>query len=173
MPSQLQHQQEPIPTLTSPKLLNRGHATGRLAAEMARVMADSSYRFSILLVEMDGLNDSFDRLGYASQKDGRARTLGFLTKDLRPDDLCCQLSEDEFLLILSGTGDKEAEALAHSLRGRWNPAGSQQEDVLLSIGIASYPTHGCSIEQLLCAADQAAYTDRLAQEERQPFRAAN
>lgn len=140
---------------------------------MSRVRADENYHFSILLVELNGLSESFDRLGYASEKNARSRTLGFLTKDLGAEDLCCQLSEDEFLLILAGAGEKEALAVAYSLRRYWNPAGSQQADVRLCIGLASYPTHGCSIEQLLCAADQAAYADRLLQEEPQLAKIAN
>jgi hypothetical protein len=45
---------ENTPGLT--KLWNRGHGAGRLALEIGRAQRESEYRFSILLVQFDGLS---------------------------------------------------------------------------------------------------------------------
>ncbi len=142
---------------------NRGHATKRLDEEMARARQDATYQFSTVLVHFEGLSDSADRLGYAAAgEDVWRHAMGFLTQDLRPSDLCCRLSTDEFVLILAEQGQADARALVDRLRDRWQPApGSRDADVQLNIGIASYPTHGCRIEELLRAADEALDADRV------------
>lgn len=144
---------------------SRDHATRRLAEEMGRAQREGDYQFSILVVEFEGLTDSADRLGYALGGDVWRRALSFLTEDLRAQDLCCRLSGDEFLLILSGGEQSDAERVVDSLRRRWTPApGSREADLHLSIGLASYPANGCKVEQLLCAADEALHADRMRNE---------
>jgi diguanylate cyclase len=140
----------------TPKLLNRNHATDRLAQEVNRAKQDPSYEFSILLIEFDGLSDITDRLGYASGDEVWGRVLGTLLHDLRANDLCCRLGGDEFLLILPGKGQAECALVMDRLYQRWNPkAGSREATVELSIGVASYPVQGSSVHGLLGAADDA------------------
>ncbi|MBC8133097.1 MAG: diguanylate cyclase [Deltaproteobacteria bacterium] len=148
--------------LPAPKEWNRSHATKRLAEEMGHAKGDAAYQFSILLVEFGGLTDSADRLGYASGQDVWRRAMAFLVQDLNAEDLCCRLSGDEFLLILSGEGLADARNVVERLKQRWQPAaGTREGSIQVNIGIASYPTHGCKIEELLCAADEALHADRL------------
>lgn len=144
---------------------NRVHATKRLADEMTRARTEPGYEFSVLLVELEGLSDSRDRLGYASGHDVWRRAFEFLNADLRAEDLCCRLSGDEFLLILSDQGERGARGVVEALRRRWQPAaGTRDAGIQMNIGLASYPTHGCRIEQLLCAADEALHADRTRNE---------
>ena len=142
---------------------NRGDATLRLDEEMERASQDAAYQFSTVLVHFEGLSASSDRLGYAAaSEDVWRRAMGFLTQYLRATDLCCRLSSDEFVLILAAQGPAEARALVDRLRGRWQPApGSRDADIKINIGIASYPTHGCRIQELLRAADEALDADRV------------
>jgi diguanylate cyclase (GGDEF)-like protein len=160
-----------LPTITrveprplSGKQANRSHATKRLDQEMERARQEAGYQFSAVLVHFEGLSDSaHDQLGYAAGGDDVwRRAMEFLTQDLRAVDLCCRLSTDEFVLILSAQGQSEAGTLVDWLRDRWQPPpGSRQADIQLNIGIASYPTHGCRVEELLRAADEALDADRL------------
>jgi diguanylate cyclase len=139
-----------------PKLWNRNHATDRLAQEVNRAKQDPSYQFSILLAEFDGLSDITDRLGYASGDDVWGRVLGMLLQDLRAVDLCCRLGGDEFLLILPGKGQAESRVVLDHLLRRWNPgAGTREATIELSIGVASYPGDGSSVQALLGSADDA------------------
>lgn len=151
-------EERPLPV----KQPNRSHATRRLGEEMDRAARDAHYQFSIVLVQLEGLSDTADRLGYASGDDVWRRALTFLNQGLSSQDLCCRLSSEEFLLILPAQGHAEALAMVEALRRRWQPsAGTREAAVDLSIGIASYPTHGCRIEELLRAADEALDGDRV------------
>jgi diguanylate cyclase (GGDEF)-like protein len=154
----LDFENRPLPT----QLWNRSHATRRLADELGRAAREQGYQFSVLLVEFDGLSDITDRLGYASGDDVWRRILGVLTQDLRTHDLCCRLGGDEFLLILPAKGPSECRAVAERLHRRWNPGvGTREATVAVNIGIAAYPGHGATIEDLLGSADEAMQSDRI------------
>jgi diguanylate cyclase (GGDEF)-like protein len=147
------------------KLWNRTHGTDRLAIEMARARQDANHEFSVLLVEFEGLSDVTDRLGHASGQDVWRRVLGVLTHDLSARDLCCRLSGDEFLLILSARGQAECNDVLENIRRRWTPgAGSREASVEVNIGIASYPAHGSTIEELFGAADESLDANKLRNE---------
>ena len=153
------------------KHLDRGDAFKRLDDEVARAERETSYRFSILLVEFDGLSDTADRLGYVAEGDVWRRAMRFLGQDLTAQDLCCRLSSDEFLLILSGKDRADAIELTDRLRDRWNPApGSRDAGIQVSVGMASYRAQGSTVEDLLCAADETLHADRL---DTETLRAAN
>jgi diguanylate cyclase (GGDEF)-like protein len=154
-----------VPAAKQTKFWNRSHATQRVAEELTRVQAESRYEFTILLVEFAGLSEITDRLGYAPADDVWRRVLGALLEDLNPDDLCCRLGGDEFLLILSGRGQLEAQFVVERLRRRWNPSPTSREAVVeLNIGIASSPAYGRTIETLLAAADESSQADRMRNE---------
>lgn len=148
-----QAQREGRSTLTT--FWDRGHATGRLAEEVRRAQGEATYEFSILLVAFDGLRHLTGRLGYASEDGAWRRVLALLTQDLRQGDLCCRLSEDEFLLILPGSGQVECSNVADRLFRHWSPApGTPEATMEMSVGIASYPRSGCTVEGLIGAANE-------------------
>lgn len=143
------------------KQWTRVHATKRLEDEVDRANAEPTYRFSILLVEFDGLSDAADRLGYAAEEDVWRRALGFLAQDMSAQDMCCRLSGDEFLMILPGKNHDAALDIKECLHRRWQPATLSREARLqVNIGTASYPAQGSTVEQLLRAADETLDTDR-------------
>jgi diguanylate cyclase (GGDEF)-like protein len=143
------------------KQWTRVHATKRLEEEGERASTQPTYRFSILLVEFEGLGDTADRLGYASEENVWRRALGFLVQDMSADDMCCRLSGDEFLLILPGKDDGAARDAMERLHRRAKPAAlSREAGISINIGIASYPTHGSTVEQLLRAADETLHAER-------------
>ncbi len=150
----------PPPSLD--KVWNRLHATNRLAEEVKHAGREAAYKFSILLVQFDGLSRMIFRLGHAPADDVWQRVLGALVHDLRAGDLCCRLGGDEFLLILPSVDQSVCGDLVDRLHQRWNPApGTREATIELNIGPATYPAHGSTTEGLLAAADQAMNTDRL------------
>ncbi len=150
---------ENTPGLT--KLWNRSHGAGRLEMELKRGQRDREYRFAILLVQFDGLSRATDRLGHASGEGVWRRVLGVLTDDLGVEDLCCRLGGDEFLLILPERGESESRVLVERLLRHWNAAPTARESALeVSIGIASYPAQGSTVEGLFAAADEAMHADK-------------
>jgi diguanylate cyclase (GGDEF)-like protein len=134
---------------------DRGHATGRLAEEVRRAQVDANYEFSILLVAFDGLRHLTGRLGYSSEDGTWRRVLALLTQDLQQGDLCCRLGEDEFLLILPGSGQVECASVAERLFRHWSPVpGTREATLEMSVGIASYPGNKCTVEGLIGTANE-------------------
>jgi diguanylate cyclase (GGDEF)-like protein len=143
------------------KLWNRGHGADRLTAEIARAAEDANYQFSILLVQFDGLTSVTNRLGHASDQDVWRRVLAALNQDLGADDVCCRLGGDEFMLILPQKGEVACRAAGERIRQRWMPRPDGREAALeMSIGFASYPGDGATIEVLLMTADETMDADR-------------
>lgn len=140
---------------------NRGHGANLLALEIERAQQESGYRFSILLVELDDLSRATDRLGRVSTDDVWRRVLGVLTESLGAKDLCCRVGEDEFMLILPEKTRSECRFFGERLRRRWTSARGALEAALeVSIGIASYPAQGTTVERLFGAVDEAVCTDK-------------
>lgn len=163
----LSHFEQPAAPATPKKFWNRNHATQRLAEELSRAANEARYEFSIVLIEFAGLSDITDRLGYAPADDVWRRVLGTLMEGLHPHDLCCRLGADEFILILPGKGARESQFVVDRLRRRWNPpAGSRESSIELSVGMASAPAHGSTIEALLSTADLGCQSDRLLNDQR-------
>ena len=150
---------ENTPGLT--KLWNRGHGAERLDAEIERAQKDATHRFSIVLVQFDGLESVTDRLGHASTDCVWRRVLGVLTEDLGPKDLCCRLGGDDFMLILPSRSESECRVLAERLHRRWTFApGTLEASLEMNVGIASYPAEGSTVGSLFCAVDVDLSVDR-------------
>ncbi|MES1164679.1 MAG: GGDEF domain-containing protein [Verrucomicrobiota bacterium] len=147
------------------KLSNRTHATARLEEEMARAKRDTRGECSIVLVQFDGLSDVADRLGYAFGDDMWRHVLGVLVQDVRPQDMCCRLGGDEFLLILPGRGLAECRAVADRLCRRWNPGpGTRESNVEVNVGVAAFPSQGTTMGALLASADEDMQANRFQHE---------
>jgi diguanylate cyclase (GGDEF)-like protein len=80
---------------------------------------------------------------------------------LRVDDVVARLGGDEFtVLITNGFDAIAAEAVAHQivdLVGSPYFVQGETVEVRASLGLARYPEHGATVEELLAAADRAMY----------------
>ncbi len=142
------------------ELWNRRTCNERLAEETSRAQREASYRFSVIIVDVNDLKGINDRLGHAAGDQALRWVARFLGHDLRAHDLCCRQGGDEFLLILPGSGEKECRDLIERLRQRWQSKARSEGAISVSIGAASYPAHGSTAEALLAVADAAMYEDK-------------
>ncbi len=150
---------ENTPGLT--KLWNRGYGTNRLDAEIGRAQSDPAHRFSLVLIQFDGLDSATDQLGHISTDSVWKRVLGVLTGDLGEKDFCCRLGGDEFLLILPNRTESECRALAERLRRDWTSAPRTLEGSLeMSVGIASYSEAASTVKGMFCAVDEDMFADK-------------
>lgn len=130
------------------------------AAESAlhEALTSPSFRaFSVLLVDGDDLR-SYNDLGYEAGN-RMIRDLGrMLGERLRDGDVLTRwLSGDEYLIILNGAGRRDACAIAERLRSH---VARQTVDwpipITVSIGVASAPDDGVSVERLIRTVEQRA-----------------
>lgn len=117
-------------------------------------------RFAVLLIDLDGFKQVNDTLGHHAG-DLLLRGVAVRLQTLmRESDLAARLGGDEFAVLLPGAGCEEASLLAKrfisalaapfALDGGIGRVGA-------SIGIAVWPDHGLTGDDVLRLADQAMY----------------
>ena len=112
--------------------------------------------FSILLLDLDGLKKINDAFGHIVGSRALCRVAEILQLHCRELDTPARYGGDEFALVLPETSFEQACQVAHRIAER---LASDPEDpkISASMGVAEYPHDGCSIEQVLRAADEALY----------------
>ncbi len=162
---QIAHQ-DPLTTLW-----NRRYADLRLAEEISRARREGGYRFSMVLIDVDDLKRVNDQNGHAAGDEALRWVAAFLREGLRGHDLCCRIGGDEFLLILPASGEQECADLVARIRRRFrDPASANGATITVSIGTASFPTQGTTVETLLGVADDGMYADKRRRDPAHPAR---
>ena len=139
---------------------NRRYLDEALPREFARAEREA-YPLCIMMVDIDDfkrLNDEFGHLAGDLMLQGLGRLLSSRT---RAGDIVCRYGGDEFLGIFPtlafGDARRRAEALCDEfaeLKVVFDGKVLQSE---VSIGVACFPLHGATMDQVLRAADQALY----------------
>jgi diguanylate cyclase (GGDEF)-like protein len=143
------------------ELWNRRYADDRLAEEMTRARDEEGYRFSLLVADVNDLKRINDQRGHAAGDQALKWVARFLAGALRAEDVCCRIGGDEFLLILPGTSAEECRDFVKRLRTEWrHEARAHDHAVAVSLGTASYPTHGATVEALCAVADAGMYEEK-------------
>jgi diguanylate cyclase (GGDEF)-like protein len=143
-------------------LWNRRYFEERLNEELSRSQrAGSSRRFSVMVLDLDNFKATNDRHGHLVG-DTVLRDVGeFLVTHLRHHDVACRTGGDEFSVLLP---DLSADDCGHLIdRQRINlerANAGRRIPISLSIGTASWPDAGDTVEALLTRADEAMYADK-------------
>jgi diguanylate cyclase (GGDEF)-like protein len=112
--------------------------------------------FSILLMDLDGLKVINDRYGHLAGSRALCRLADILRLHCRSIDTAARYGGDEFALVLPETSDLAAQQVADRIRDRLG-VDEEVPQLSLSIGIATFPRCGNSVQQLLESADRALY----------------
>ncbi|MBP3363994.1 MAG: diguanylate cyclase [Pseudomonas sp.] len=142
-------------------LPNRAYFEARLTRTL-RSLNKTRDKAAVLFLDSDrfkGINDAY---GHAA---GDAVLVAVATRiraQLREDDVVARLGGDEFAILLTPLHKIEdaqriAEKIIASILEAIELPGQVSVVTSLSIGIAVYPEHGASAQELLCAADSAMY----------------
>ena len=142
-------------------LYNRRYLNEALDREIRRA-ARGQRHLAVVLLDVDGFKGLNDTYGHEAG-DTFLRELGaFLQKRIREEDVACRYGGDEFVILLTETSLETARKRARQLREGIKTLsvphrGQYLTPPTVSLGVALYPDHGGSADELIRAADDALY----------------
>lgn len=118
----------------------------------------------VIMLDLDHFKTVNDTLGHEAG-DIVLKEIGiFLSDNIRKSDIVCRIGGDEFVIIMPEepleVTIERAEQLNRDFK-LFQRKGEEKkllENVTLSFGVATFPTHGATPDEVLKAADQALYT---------------
>jgi diguanylate cyclase (GGDEF)-like protein len=142
-------------------LFNRRYMEESLDRELRRA-AREGYGLGILMADLDKFKELNDAFGHAAGDDALRRIARFLGAAVRGEDVACRFGGEEFVLILPKASLDHTRSRAEALRTGikvpvLDEAMHVYPSVTMSVGVAAYPEHGTSVDQLILAADSAMY----------------
>jgi len=121
---------------------------------------------ALLFIDIDRFKHINDSFGHAIGDQVLLVAAGRIAGQLRRSDTLARLSGDEFVALLDDAGDRsQVEVTAQRVVDICSapvPAGEQQVPLSVSVGIALYPQHGRSCDELLSHGDTAMYVSKQA-----------
>jgi diguanylate cyclase (GGDEF)-like protein len=128
--------------------------------DIARAARDCK-PLSLLLVDLDHFKTVNDSSGHAIGDVVLQRVAAQLRTTVRGTDAVVRIGGEEFVVLLHECSAEgawiAAEAVRSAVRDVVMPDACSLEGLTASIGIATYPAHGVTMDQLLGAADRAMY----------------
>ena len=132
-----------------------------LLTEAMRAAAEEKNLVAMLFVDLDNFKDVNDSLGHSAGDDFLVQVAQRLRESVLQTDIVCRQGGDEFLIGLTGLQHPDAVAKVSQdiLQKMQAPFQLRGLEVLAScsIGIALYPQHGNSFDELMRHADLAMY----------------
>ena len=146
------------------RLFNRRLFVERLEQEIARAQ-QSSAPFSIIFLDVDELKRINDTYGHLAGDALLREVANTLMDAVRGEDLVARYGGDEFVLLLPATASQAAASVAQRIsegigRHRFMAGRELLEIPGVSLGIATFPDQGRTVEQLLAAADATLYQQK-------------
>jgi diguanylate cyclase (GGDEF)-like protein len=136
-------------------LANYRHLIDVLQGELER-SGRTSRPFSLLLMDLDGLKKINDRHGHVIGSRALCRVASILRLNSRSIDTAARYGGDEFALVLPETNVAAAEQVVDRVRNCLL-ADEEVPQLGLSIGVATFPKCGVTVQQLIEHADRALY----------------
>jgi len=131
-----------------------------LSAEWKRA-SRSGRPFSVVLIDLDKFKEVNDSMGHFEGDLVLARVGRLLEQKSRQSNVVARYGGDEFIVLMPETGAEQAQVLAERLR-QWiasDPMLSEHH-ITGSFGVASFPIHGFSIEDIIRVADAGMYVSK-------------
>jgi diguanylate cyclase (GGDEF)-like protein len=117
--------------------------------------------FSIIMLDVDGLKEYNDAHGHLRGSAVIRSVAQIVSQKLRSIDMLCKYGGDEFVVVLPRTKKQGAALAAERIRAAIDkhrfPGENVTGNITASMGIASFPGDGGSVEDLISSADKALY----------------
>jgi diguanylate cyclase (GGDEF)-like protein/PAS domain S-box-containing protein len=141
-------------------LFNRRYLQVTLDREIARVKR-TNQPVGIIIMDIDHFKLINDSYGHKAG-DLILEALGELFKtNIRREDIACRYGGEEFVVVMPGASLKTAEERAEIIHSQIAALRVHYENwnihVTVSVGVAAYPLHGTTGEDVLIRADRALY----------------
>jgi diguanylate cyclase (GGDEF)-like protein len=133
-----------------------------LSSEWKRA-SRSGRPFSVVLIDLDKFKEVNDTYGHLEGDLVLARVGRLLEQKCRQSNVVARYGGDEFIILMPETGAEQAQILAERLR-LWlatDPMLSEHH-ITGSFGVASFPLHGFSAEDIIRVADTGMYVSKKA-----------
>ena len=144
-------------------LANRSRLLAELDGALQRAAVDRT-AVAVLFLDLDGFKDVNDRFGHAAGDSVLAQVGGRLQQVLRADDLLARAGGDEFVAVLTGLDPLDAHRIASRVGAQLVASLERPFSVVDcqlrlggSVGVALFPEHGVTGDQLLARADAEMY----------------
>jgi len=129
-----------------------------LQAELER-SGRTNRPFSVLLMDLDKLKEINDRYGHETGTRAICRVAEVLRQHSRAIDTAARYGGDEFSLLLPETSEDSARRVASRIK-RHLENSTEEPKLTVSIGVATHPPSGTSVQHLLESADQELYAQK-------------
>jgi diguanylate cyclase (GGDEF)-like protein len=144
-------------------VFNRRFFENRILEEVERARRYKT-KLSVVMLDIDGFKPLNDEFGHLLGDEVLKQLSAVFVQHTRKSDVVCRFGGDEFAILLPETSSERASAVADKLRRiisvREFPG--VPRPVTISTGIAEYPIHGETRDDLIRAADAALYTAKQA-----------
>tara|TARA_B100000674_G_scaffold498981_1_gene540778 strand:+ start:36 stop:1949 length:1914 start_codon:yes stop_codon:yes gene_type:complete len=126
------------------------------------LMTKSKEPFALIMLDIDHFKNFNDTYGHQCGDNVLIQVARTIARSVRDCDIPCRLGGEEFAIICPGQNAQEAETPSNRLRDLISNTplklnASEDTNITVSIGIASYPSDAGNIEDLYEAADKALY----------------
>ena len=131
-----------------------------LSAEWKRA-SRSGRPFSVVLIDLDKFKEVNDSMGHFEGDLVLARVGRLLEQKSRQSNVVARYGGDEFIVLMPDTDSEQAQVLAERLR-QWLAGDPMlvEHGITGSFGVASFPMHGFSIEDIIRVADAGMYVSK-------------
>jgi len=119
--------------------------------------------FSVVLIDLDKFKSVNDSKGHLEGDLVLARVGRILEQKSRQSNIVARYGGDEFVILMPETSLEQAQILCERLR-LWIATDTMlnERQITGSFGVAAFPTHGSSTDDLLHIADLGMYTSKRA-----------
>lgn len=144
-------------------IYNRRYFEMQIASELERASRYDG-RLAIIMIDIDLFKRLNDEFGHLLGDEVLRQVSGVFGQQLRKVDVACRYGGEEFVILVPQTSGGNALEVAEKLRRMvesYRFPGVPRR-VTISAGVAEYPTHGRTRDELVAAADAALYASKEA-----------
>jgi diguanylate cyclase (GGDEF)-like protein len=142
---------------------NRRYFEMRIVEELERA-ARFQGRMSLIMLDIDNFKKMNDEFGHLLGDEMLRAVSTILKQQLRKMDMVCRYGGDEFAIVVPETAGESAMRVAEKLRRQIETHffPGVPRPATISCGVADYPAHGVTRDEIVAAADAALYLAKQA-----------